>query len=460
MDPRLISVKPNSDVVKRLTEGRGELRLDTNALPYGCNPLFSDCTDADVLSLSPALMGLSFRGANQFLDWLGWQASNECYVRRDFISYSRPESSMESCSPGYLADPCGEDYGVETGSCSFELQDFGRLRRHGFTRDLTRDNMNYCVTRPRYRIDGSAIMSNTEYDMRIATEVLFQDLKGLVITGNHATPGQFDGLDVLVNSDYKNIDGSDCPFMDSIVIDMNENGMSGGAGETWNGVAIDPTAGFINILQAVFRRIKRRIRWSPVLAAQRMAVGDMVLLAPEELIGCILDAFTCWSVCDIGELDQPWVFINSLEGRQFRTQLNGGMFGAGRIFLDGFEIPMLPYEWGMINGYNLYDAFLLTGSVGNVKTLQGQYNDMTKMPTIPGTDKNYQSFDNGLLLTWSDNQGTCEQRHVEIDPRIIAWAPWALARFMDVSCTTIGGPLSEDPCDEYFPYPLGAGSPI
>jgi len=173
---------------------------------------------------------------------------------------------------------------------------------------------------------------------------------------------------------------------------------------------------------------------------------------PEDFVDCVLDAYTCWSVCD--GTSTNLVALNTLEGRRFRDSLLGGMFGAGRIFLDSFEIPVLPYDWGLIKGPNHFDAYLLTGQVGNIKVLQGQYNDMA--PVSAKRADRYNT-DGGRILTWREDDHTCEQQIVEMQPRVLAWAPWAEVRFQDVNCAVPGGVIGPDPWETSF-FPEGSFS--
>jgi len=416
---------------QRLTES-------TLATIYGCCGLFDMCADQD-------LMSLSFEGTSKFLDWLGWERTNICVVKKSFITWVRPEYTGGRATAGYLADPCAEPNSVQWGECDFTLEDWGRLRRAGPVRDITKTDVRYCEAQPRYRLDGSPISDDREYDMVIATEVLLQDLKRLIVTGNGATGGQFDGLQQLVATGYVNSAGRRCEIMDSIVVDWNSNGTDGGAGVTWNGNAVAATFNLVDVLLAIYRRIVQRISWAPPLAARGLAVGDIAIVMPTGFIDCLLNAYTCWRVCDGGQYDET--VLNSLEGRQFRDTLNGGMFGAGRIFLHGFEVPIIPYDWGLINGPTTFDMYVLTGQVGAIKLVQGQYNDMAPV-TKARPDRYY--TDGGRLLTWSDDDETCERQVVEMQPRLLCWAPWAQARIQNVRCATVAGPLSPDPTDTSF----------
>lgn len=408
---------------------------------FGCDPLFDVCVDG-------ALMSLSFEGTSPFLDWLGWEGTKLCVIKRAFIAFVRADKNLQGTgSAGWLADPCADPNSVEFDTCDFTLTDFARLRRSGPNRDVTKFDIRYCEAQPRYRLDGTPINDQTEYDMRLATEVILQDLKSMVVVGDSSTPGQFDGLEQLIKTGYTNSDGNPCCLMDSIIIDWQGEPLNDADQVDWNGVDLPDGQNFIDVLLAVYRRIRHRIRMAPSLAAQRMTAGDMILVMPEDFTTCILDLFTCWSVCP-----NDYTLLNTYEARNFRNSLNGGMFGAGQITLEGFTIPLMPYDWGLINGLSLFDAYLLTGSVGNMKLIQGQYNSMTSVAGQPSSNKK-SATDGGRLLTWLVDDETCEEQHVEMQPRMLMWAPWAQARFQDVHCDIPGGPLSGDPWAEYFPYP-------
>jgi hypothetical protein len=178
-----------------------------------------------------------------------------------------------------------------------------------------------------------------------------------------------------------------------------------------------------------------------------MNVGDIVIVAPTHLIRCLLDAYTCWSVCPGQQYREA--NLNTYEARTFRNNLNGGMFGSGKIFLDQMEIPLIPYNWGLIKTPTLSDMYVLTGSVGSIKTISGQYNDLATTPSgYP--DAGYTSTDGGRLLTWLERDKTCVYREVEHQPRLLMWSPWSSARFQDVYCRGPLGPLSADPFDSSF----------
>lgn len=435
---------PQPRTVERLTVATSPATI------YGCEGLFDLCGSAD-------LMSLSFAGQDPFLDWLGWEATDVCEIKKNFITWQRPSYSNDTATAGYVADPCGDANSVDWGTCDFVLTDFGRLRRKSPTRDLTRVGLRLCETQPRYRLDGAPIRDDDEYDMRIVTEVQLGDLRRMVVTGNNATPGQFDGLEALVNDDYHGSNGQRCAIMDSNVIDLNGNALDGGAGITWNSAAQSTTAGFVDFLIAAVRLTLQRIRMAEALSSQNLEVGDIAFVAPTRLIQCVLDAYTCWRVCPGAQYTET--NLNSLEAREFRDKLNGGLYGAGRIYVDGYEIPMIPYDWELLKSPTLNDAYLLTRKVGSIRTINGQYNDMrVAQQKLSGL---YDVTDGGRLLTWVNTDGTCYERFVEFQPRLLMWAPFLQTRFEDVQCSQIGPNLGPDAtADSFYPEDsfISAGS--
>lgn len=419
------------------------LTVSDAASIFGCCGLFDLCSDEDILSLT-------LQSADPLLDWLGWQASVLCEKRMNFITWQGPDGIAAGApTEGYLADPCAEPNTYEFGTCDWYIQDFGRLRRAGPVRDATENQVRYCENEPRWRRDGSRVSDEQEWDALFSAEALLQDIRRYTVTGNAGTGGLYNGFQQLVVNNYTNSTGRRCATMDSVVTDWNGNDMNGAGGGaiTWNGNAVNGTPNFVDMLLDVFRRIRQRIQWAPRLN-RPLSVGDIVLVMPTFLTRCLLDAYTCWSVCEGAQYNEA--NLDTFEARQFRNNLMGGTFGDGRIFLDGFEIPLLGWDWdGMINGPTTGDVYMLTGSIGNVKTMYYEYLDMRTAADLQGK---LVPMETGRFLRWVESDETCYTQRLEIRPRIISWAPWANARFQDVVCTIPTGPMSPDPTQtSYFP---------
>ena len=279
--------------------------------------------------------------------------------------------------------------------------------------------------------------------MVFAMDQIVVDIKKHVITGNATTGGQFDGLERLVKTGY------DCTMLDSIVINWNGNPMSGGAGITWNGNAVAATYNFIDVLLAAYRRVKQRISWAPVLAPQSINTGDMIIILPYSMIDCLLDHYTCWSVCDGSQYNE--VALQSYEARQFRNGLLGGMFGAGQITLDGQLIPIMGYDWNLIKGPKTGDIYFLTGSVGAIRVWEGEHLSAGAAASQYSTH-GYFSKDGGRVLGKVDTDNECMELKLWMHPRIFLRAPFLQIRFQAVQCETPGGFLSPDPTETSF-YP-------
>jgi hypothetical protein len=414
-------------------------------------PLFDVCGQNDLVSLS-------LSGVNPLLDWLGWVSTKTYRLVRDYVLYVRSAGTAgeggETPSAGWLCDPCDDPKGVEWAHDQLEIEGFGRLARMSPVRDTTMVGMNYCEISPRYRLDGATITDDLEYDIIRATEVVIQDLLYQVLNGNADTCGQMDGLPQIITDAYTN------PMLNSIVVDWNGNGMSGGAGETINGYTIPSDASFVDLLIAIVRRIRTRIGMVPIIRSSNLGYGDIVLAMPNSFIPCLLDAYACWSVCPGSVESGAFNSADIYRIRDFRNALNGGAFGAGEITIEGLTIPILPVDQ-LITGFNTFDAYLLTRGVGGWRWLYGQYNDMDPVAALTSakTGKAYASLDGGRILNWAKSENTCLEQFVEMQTRLVCEAPWAQAVIQDVKCDAIGGPLSTDPWSNYFPYnltPLGS----
>ena len=185
--------------------------LSTLATIYGCCGLFDVCSD-------DALISLSMEGSNAFLDWIGWSPSDVCKLVRNFIDYIAPDGTAASApTDSVTADPCSTPNTVEFCTCDWILDGFGRYRRAGPVRDITETGLRYCEKQPRYRLDGTLINDDEEYDMLMAMEVILQDLKRDLVVGSTLNAnGEFDGLERLIKDGYRCSNGQRTQLMDSI----------------------------------------------------------------------------------------------------------------------------------------------------------------------------------------------------------------------------------------------------
>lgn len=418
------------------------------ATPFGCCNFFDQCGDGD-------LMSLHYRGTLGLLDLMNFMPTDVCKKVVEFITYVRPEQSGGNPTAAYLSDVCANPNGIEYGSCDLTVEDFGYLARQSDERNI-QIAKRYCETSPRYRLDGQPVNSEFEWDMLFVMDALLDDVRRMMITGNATTTGQFDGLQRWVRTGYTQCLG----MIDSHVVNWNSNQMTGGAGMTYNGNAISANVDIVEVLEAINRRINQRIGWSPVLRSQTLRPGQKVLLMPNDWIECLLDFYTCWSVCEAGQTVSE-VSLNSLDARAFRRELEGGMFGDGEIMLGKEVIPILGYDWELINGGtpNTADMYLLTLGVGTQRFWEGDIldaqNAMSNIRDMQSAiGQGYFETDGGRVLGKEDLSNLCRTLKLWMTLRLFCRAPWAQARIQDVRCiNALGDPLSADPESDYFVTP-------
>jgi hypothetical protein len=280
---------------------------------------------------------------------------------------------------------------------------------------------------------------------------MLDDVRRALITGSTATAGQFDGLQRWVKNGYE------CSGLDSYVVNWAGNPMTGGAGITVNGNAVGTTFSFIDVLRDVNQQINQRISWSPMLRGQQKNPGDKILLLPSHWVQCLLDHFTCWFFCDGSQYNET--VINTLEGRDFRNSLDGGLFGYGSIKLGGEVIPLLAYDWELIKGPKTADIYLLTGAIGNVRIWEGEHlsadavlSEFFNGAGITGADLGFFTSDGGRVLGKVVDDELCLATRLWMALRLFCKAPWAQARFQNVQCLRSISPLSPDPLETSF-YP-------
>ena len=233
---------------------------------------------------------------------------------------------------------------------------------------------------------------------------ILDDMRSMIIVGSTAVAGQFDGLQRWTTRMWG------API-DPWVVDWNMNTMAGGAGITVNGNAIAATWNLIDVLLSIFRRIRQRISWSAEFSGSPIALGDMAIVLPTFAAHCLLNSFTCWSVCSGTAYNE--VNLQTMEARIFRNNLvaadnPANLYGAGYITLDGTSIPLLIHDWELIGGPNHFDMYFLTRTIGGRKIWDGEFLDAQQTlanfaPTVPGNANigDYFTLDGGRAVSYT-----------------------------------------------------------
>ena len=403
----------------------------TLGTPYGCCNLFDTCADG--------VFSLYFRGKLGLLDLLNFQVVEECYRSVEFISFVRPEYVQGAATEGAICAPASDPNGIDWGKCKLTIEDFGRIGRQGPIRDFMKPKY-YCKSSPRFALDNTPVATEQEWDMLLVGDVVIQDMNRYVITGNDANCGEFAGLQDWVKTGY------DCYALDSKVINWNGRTMAGGAGITYSqgGVTytLAATLGLVDVLIDLVMDVRQRMSWSPILANGQPA---MVLVMPNFMIRCLLDQYTCWSLCTDSVTD-------TYESRAFRQGLNGGLFGFGHIEIDGLDIPLIGHDWGNILGPTNGDMYLLTLAGGQQRLWNGEVlSAETALREYKIGSQGYFTSDGGRML-WNVNAtNLCESVKGWLHPRIFCRAPWAQARIQNIACTRSFRPISPDPRTSFHP---------
>lgn len=441
MHPEVIQQLVRAGVDRRTIQRLSLATRPDSPFEADATPFFDRCEDG--------IMSVHHGGRMGLYDLFNWEVTSDFLKDVKYLTYVRPAQSGGADTAGYLSDPCATPNGYEFGTADITLSGFGRYGRSGPVRDIHKPE-KYCMTQPRYDMDGNPITNEFEWDLLFAMDTLKQDLFKAIITGSDATPGQFDGLQQWINTGYAS------GILNSTVIDWNGNDLDGNGGGTItiNGVNYTGSGDIVDFILALYRRFKQRIMWSPMLASQNMREGDVVLVLPTFLAECLLDKYTCWSVCEGRQYNEA--NLQTFEARTYRNSLLGGMFGAGSIILDGDRVHLMPYDWETIHGSYRGDMYFMTMSVGNVPIWNGQHLSASAAANEMRNEGHAQYFstDAGRIIGTTEVDALCRQTMIWWRGRLWCLAPWLQARIMEVECPgTVLNPLSPDPSDTSF-YPV------
>lgn len=426
-----------------ITRDADPLTLANNQIPshlywYGLPPLFPECTGEDITTLF-------YHDSEPFLNWLGMKKATQRVVKRGFINWVLPvgatEGTVSSGLPVTLCDP-GQGFSYDT--CDYTLSDFGYIQRSGETWIVGGNQINYCETSPKWRVDGTEISDPLDWETSNLINVVMNDLAVRVLIGNKSTALDADGLLSLIKTGYEDSNGNLCPLMDSFIIDWNENPACGDPGETpppvptVNGVDYNGVINIVKVLRDVIRRIRRR---GTLAKLPPLQAGDMILALPDWAIECIVMCAVCWIECS-----GDWVRMDSNNAIARREEFMGGGLGYGHLNLDGFMLPLVPYNpinyngdsgdnpaGYLDNGDGTFNMLLLTRAFGNRDVMYMEYNDLSD-----GRDVGYRyaTNENGQFLSWVNVDNRCWKFNMASEWRLRLEAPWAQVLFQNVSCAT------------------------
>lgn len=422
--------------------GRDVLEADPAIGIYGNHNqgigLFSLCGDRDIISLLVRDEG--------FLRWLRWTPNNFVSRPVKMITYVGPDGTADDAvSAGWLADDCEPPNSVEYGKCEIDFVK-GLYGRCGQDISAITLGERYCDAEPIYRIDGTIINNDAEWQAAIAGMVLKDDISEALVTGSHTTEGQFDGIETLVDNNYHDYrTGLRCIAADSIVFD-------------WNNAAVN--SDLISTLAEIVARIRLRAR-----DLGGVNPADMVLMTTSTLRDCIVDLFACENPCGDGSAGNPITVITTDAIANRNRYLTGGQYGDGFVNIHGTPVSFLVNNWIPIascpgGGAGSYasDLYVLTRQVGPRQVVFGEFQNLSSASEYLNRvfGGGHRVTDGGRFVVYGRKDELCFNECIVTRPGLVISAPWAQARIANICCSvTEIDPLSPDPDSDYF---LGFGA--
>lgn len=411
---------------------------------YGRQSIFSPCSPGDVFGLQVQTHGL--------MNWLGWRP-NRFYNRRvDFITYFGPAGMSDDTHDTGATEPCDDPPGWEYGSCGYNLHHTSWYSRSGDPlgpHEITQDR---CETTPRYRVNGTPITDDVEWQMNGMMGTLEMSIRRDIIHGSHANAREMNGLERLVKMGHIDDEGHACTSVDSILVDWASDDLDG----TDNGLG-----NFFEYLDEVITEIEWRAS-----SIGTIDENDMVLFVPRFMATALLDSFACYTTCGVTNSNGITDQALRAQQRAERRALNGGPLYDGRVAVgylhlkSGRRLPII-VEDNINIGYNATDStycsdmYILTRRIGAQDVLYGEYLDLRTWENrikAHMSDFRGKSDEAGRFGVKSKEDNFCVQAIIGTSPEIYLSAPWAQVRISDV-CTSRGRkPLTGDPFQtQYLP---------
>jgi hypothetical protein len=416
----------------------------SNPTIYGRNSIFSPCFNGDVFGLQVETQGI--------MNWLGWRRNKFWKRTVQFITWWRGEGADEGTTGA--GSPCDDPLSWEWGECSYELCHTSWYHRQG--QPLGPHNtQTRCETDRMARINGVPIRDEFEWQLNGIMNALQQDVSYDAVHGNHANAWEMNGLEAVVRQGYEDNNGNYCPMVDSWLIDWQNDDLDG---------AVNQWGNFFDFLHELVGQIEYRAS-----GLGRIQERDMVLFMPRFLADCLLDSFTCYSVC--GVTDSGDITDQALRGQilQYRQSLNGGPLWDGRSAVgyirlkSGRRLPIMvddTFDISKPNANYCADVYLLTRRIGNRDVFYGEYLDLATYANLMrkfNSTTGIRVEKGGRFSFKGKEDNWCGVAMVGMSPELYLSAPWAQARIQDVCCSRQLKPITFDP---FQPDYLPGGAPL
>lgn len=415
---------------------------------YGRYSIFDPCAPGDVFGLQVQTVGL--------MQWVGWRP-NKFYRRHvDVIPWVGPAglAGGGAISTGNGA-PCDAPNGWEYSHCGYELVHTSWYHRGGDPLDPHTIVQERCETSPRYRLNGVQINDDVEWQMNGIMSVLQQDLRHDIIHGSHINAYQMDGFESIIKTGYTDEDSRACPTLDSILVNWASDGLNGDSNNLGN---------FFDYLDELVTEIEYKCSGLGTILET-----DMILLTSRFMATCLLDAYSCYTICGVTSTTDISDQALRAQARAERLKLNGGPLydGANAVgyiqLKSGRRLPIMVDDALEVakggDGY-VTDVYLLTRRIGSIDVLYGEYLDMREyenrvkahMPSFTA-----RADAAGRFVTKGQEDNWCIKLIMGTSPELYLSAPWAQVRISNVSCAKKRVPLTGD---THNPTYLPGGRPL
>lgn len=362
-----------TNVMRQMGSGNVQ-RLTADGLGnfYGANGLFDPTGQNDLLSLT-------YAGSIPLADAFGWTPSTLLNLRQPFLVYTGAKEVLDDTqdtTEGWVEDESAARNAVQGKVQMFEIAGFGHLGRSGGVFSIY-DTADKWQEDQRFRLDGTPVNTNYEYRAHQAMDVLAQDFRQMLVKGNKATTGHFNGLELLVKTGITDYTATAMPSMDSIVVTWNSGDLAPATPATWldgRGASQNIVEGtpLIRVIRSIVWAFLQRIRYVPQLSTQQLRVGDFIIIAaPLAQIQGLLDAYTAFRV------DYPYDSSAAVNGGCHERGAGLPRFACRRLVRfrpnlhrrAGNPAGAAPDEMGN-------DVYVLTRKVGSYRTFYGEFQDM------------------------------------------------------------------------------------
>lgn len=377
-----------------------------------------------------------------FSNWIGWTGENVDRRAVKILTSMGPSGTDTAPTSGVMTGKCAECNSVQWEKCEIDMVK-GLLCRCGNEIAAVDIGYGYCEAQPVYRVDGTLIRDDAEWQAALAGNAIAQDLEGMLVQGNRANLNEADGLERLVREGYTDCRTQNaCEAVDSIVVDWAFDGLNG---------AVNGHGNIIAKITDIIRRFKLRAKGHGGINI----AADVTIMLPSHLRDALVDywaSFGSFLVTGQIAIDATVMF----ERRE--SFITGGLFGDGWVPVDGSPVSLLCNDYIPFGGFNgsCSDIYMLTKKLGTVVTLTGFFQDFSvnaaALASRFGADR-FSVTDGGRFLMYNRNtQETCFNTCLITRPGLYMSAPWVQARIYDVCVTPQFAPISKQPGSYYFQY--------